>query len=167
MKSALVVSVAVLWLPTSIVLADEDKMDDMTFVKDVHQSGLMEVQMGKLAQTRSVNAAVKKLGDRIVQDHGKMLEELQAVGRKKSISLSKELSSEQRDKLSALAKLNGAEFDRAFAKAAIDGHEKSVAKFEKVIKSGVDPEVKAWAQKRLTAIRDHLAMARSTLTEGS
>jgi putative membrane protein len=164
MKSMFVLAMAVLWLPTSFARADEDKTDDIKFVKEVHQSGLMEIQMGKLAQTHSVNAAVKKLGDRIVQDHGKMVEELQAMGRKKSIQLSKEMSSEHREKLEKLAKLNGAEFDREFTRAAISGHEKSVTKFEKEIKSGMDPEVKAWAQKRLPAIREHLALARSTLT---
>lgn len=165
MNRVLVIASA-LFLFSSVARADEDKNDDFKFVKEVHQSGIMEIQVGKLAPQRSQNAAIKKLADRLVQDHGRMVEELQAFGRKKSIALPKELTSDKRDMVEKLAKLKGAEFDQAFSRMAIASHEKSIEKFEKEIKSGRDPEITAWAQKKLPAIREHLAMARSTLTAG-
>ena len=68
------------------------------------------------------------------------------------------------DKVDRLAKLTGAEFDRAFSRAMIAGHEKAVEKFEMEIKSGQDPDVKVWAEKRVTTLKEHLEHARTLLT---
>ena len=99
-----------------------------------------------------------------LKDHGRMLEEVSALARKKNITVTKDLDSKGRDKVDKLAKLQGAEFERAFSKAMIEGHEKAIEKFEKQIADGKDADVRAWAEKRIVTLREHLEMARTTLT---
>src|SRR5262245_29688372 len=156
---------AALFLVAGIARADdEQKMVDLKFVKDANQINLEEVQVGKLAQQRSVNAAIKKFGERLARDHAKMSEELSALARKKGVTLTKDLDSESQQKVDELAKMSGAEFDRSFSKAMISGHEAAIEKFQSEVKSGRDPDVKSWAQKRVATLREHLEMARTTLT---
>jgi len=144
--------------------ADDDKTADLKFVKEANQINLEEVQAGKLAQQRSVNAAIKKYGEHLAMDHAKMRDELTALAHKKSIDLPKDLDSETQDKVDQLAKLTGAEFDRAFSRAMIAGHEKAIQKFDTEIKNGRDADIKAWAEKRIVTLREHLDAARTTLT---
>jgi putative membrane protein len=59
-----------------------------------------------------------------------------------------------------LSKLSGADFDRAYMKHMVDDHVKDVAMFEKEAKNGKDADLKAWANKTLPTLREHLQMAR-------
>ena len=112
----------------------------------------------------SVNSAIKKYGEHLATDHAKMRDELTALAHKKSIDLPKDLDTDTQEKVDRLAKMNGAEFDRAFTRAMIAGHEKAIQKFEMEIKNGRDADVKAWAEKRVVTLREHLESARTTLT---
>jgi len=143
---------------------DDQKTADAKFVKEANQINLEEVQVGKLAQQHSSNAAVKKFAEHLATDHATMSQELTAVARKKGIILAKDLDAATQEKVDRLAKLTGAEFDRAFSRAMIAGHEKAVEKFEMEIKSGQDPDVKVWAEKRVTTLKEHLEHARTLLT---
>jgi putative membrane protein len=44
-------------------------------------------------------------------------------------------------------------------KQMVADHKKVVKEFEKEAKSGKDPDVKAWAEKTLPSLRDHLSEA--------
>jgi putative membrane protein len=143
---------------------DEQKMVDLKFAKEANQINLEEIQVGKLAQQRSVNAAIKKFGERLAQDHAKMNEELVALARKKGVILSKDFDAATQETVDRFMKLSGAEFDRAFSKAMVSGHEKAIEKFQAEAKTGRDADVKAWAEKRVATLREHLEMARTTLT---
>ena len=61
--------------------------DDHKFMETVARDNLMEVQAGKLAQTRASDDRVKKLGQMMEQDHGKANKELQKIASDKGVSL--------------------------------------------------------------------------------
>jgi putative membrane protein len=165
MWSGILVVVAIAAVVAQPLRADEPKDNpDTKFVKEANQISLAEIQLGKLAQQKSVNAAIKKYGEKLAQDHTRMNEELGALARKKNITLSKEIDSSERQHIDRMSKMNGNEFERAFTKHMISGHEKAIEKFEKQTKDGRDPDVRAWADKRVETLRAHLEAARSTLT---
>jgi len=58
-----------------------------------------------------------------------------------------------------LAKLNGAEFDKAYANEMVKDHKKDVADFKRQAKSAKDPDLKSWAGKTLPTLEDHLKQA--------
>ena len=58
-----------------------------------------------------------------------------------------------------LSKLKGAGFDRAYSRDMVSGHEKAIERFEAEAKNGQDPAVKAWAEKWLPTLREHLKVA--------
>ena len=72
------------------------------------------------------------------------------------------------DRLEAkkLAKLSGADFDREFAQHEVKDHEKDIKKFEKETAKLKDADLKAWAEKQLPVLREHLAMAQKLSAAG-
>ena len=61
-----------------------------------------------------------------------------------------------------MAKLNGAEFDRAYMKHMVDEHHQDIREFEKASKSASDSDIKAFAARTLPTLQSHLELARTT-----
>ena len=58
-----------------------------------------------------------------------------------------------------LAKLSGAEFDKAYVAAMLDDHQKDVREFSRVASGNGDADVKAFASKTLPTLKEHLQQA--------
>ena len=61
-----------------------------------------------------------------------------------------------------MAKLNGAQFDRAYMKHMVDEHQQDIREFEKASKSASDSDIKAFAARTLPTLQSHLELARTT-----
>jgi putative membrane protein len=88
--------------------------DDTNFIKEAAQGGLMEVQLGKLAQEKAADAKVKQFGKRMEQDHSKANDELKKIASDKGVQLSNDLDSKHKSNVDKLAKLSGADFDKRY-----------------------------------------------------
>jgi len=136
---------------------------DQKFIQEATLGGLMEVELGHLAQTHGGSQAVKDFGQKLIDDHGKANDELKQIAQKKGIVLSEIAGSKKGNDSSVdkhLAKLSGAEFDKAFASHMVKDHETDIKKFEHEASKGTDADVKAFAEKCLPTLREHLAAAK-------
>jgi putative membrane protein len=133
--------------------ADED------FVKTTGQSGMVEVELAKLAQQKGQNAAVKDLAQRLEKDHTQANQQLQKIASEKTIQIDSQPSKDQAALKAKLEKLEGAAFDKAFVAAMIANHRKNITAFERCAKSGADADIKAFASSTLPTLREHLKMA--------
>jgi putative membrane protein len=95
----------------------------------------------------------------MVDDHGKAQEELKGLADSKQVTLPTDLDPKHRQLRDRLAKLKGADFDRAYANEMVSEHKKDVAEFKREAKSAKDPDVKNWAGKTLPTLEDHLKQA--------
>jgi putative membrane protein len=138
---------------------------DQKFLQAANEIGMAEVRLGKMAQEHASSDAVKRFGERMVRDHTRMGEELQALAQKKGVTLTRELDQKHRELASQLSKMRGADFDQAYTKDMVSGHGKAIEKFETEAKNGQDPEVKAWAERWLPGLREHRELARMTARE--
>ena len=132
---------------------------DQRFMKEAAQAGSAEVQMGRLAAQKGQSQEVRQLGQRLVQDHSKANQELKLLAAQKSITLPTDLPTEHEAMLSHLKSLEGAEFDQAFKKHAIEAHQKAIEKFQTAAQQSTDSDVKALAQKTLPVLQQHLKIA--------
>lgn len=139
---------------------------DQTFIKEASQGGMMEVKMGRLAAQKGHSEAVRQLGQKLVQDHSKANQELKLLASQKNITLPTETPSEHEAMLSHLQSLEGAEFDKAFRKHAVEDHQKDIQKFQTASQSP-DADLKAFAQKTLPVLQQHLQMAEKIEAQGS
>lgn len=136
--------------------------DDTKFAVAAADGGMLEVQLGQLAQTNGSSAQVKQLGQMMVDDHSKANEELKATAAQKNITLPTTLSENSQKKYDDLSKKNGADFDKAYADMMVDDHEKDIDEFKKEASDGKDADLKNWAAGKVPVLEHHLEMAKST-----
>lgn len=136
-----------------------DLEDDAEFAVAAADGGMMEVQLGELAQKNAASAEVKKFGETMMTDHSKASEELKTLAAQKNITLPAMLSNEKQKKYDDLAKKKGAEFDKAYMSFMVDDHKEDISEFEEAAKEAKDPDVKAWAQGKVPTLKHHLEMA--------
>ncbi len=141
---------------------DSNKEKDTEFAVAAADGGMLEVELGKLAQQKATSAEVKKLAQMMVDDHSKANDELKALAAQKNISLPATLSDKSQKKMNDLSEKTGADFDKAYADAMVDDHEEDIDKFEKEAENGNDAEVKSWAAGKVTTLKHHLEMSKAT-----
>jgi putative membrane protein len=138
---------------------------DQMFLQSADEIDMGEVKLGKLAKEDAASAAIKKFGERMVDDHSKMNKGLREIAQKKGITLPEKLDQQHQHLCDQMSKLKGADFDRTYSKDMVSGHEKAVERFEAEAKNGQDPDVRAWAEKWLPTLREHLNLARDTVKD--
>jgi putative membrane protein len=160
---------------------------DRAFVQDMSEAGMAEVELGNLAAQRATNPEVKRFAETMVRDHTKAGEELKQIATTHSISMASSIRDEHRELMSRLTPLRGAEFDREYMKAMVEGHEDVVDRLQTRAsedrfgenKGTVRPErsdnpaeadLNQWAANTLPVARQHLEEAErisETLTTGT
>jgi putative membrane protein len=104
--------------------------DDRDFVRDLSIANMAEVELGKMAVANGANAEIKKFGQMMVDDHTKAGASLKSLATEHNIPVATELDVEHQSLRDKLAKLKGAAFDREYASAMVDGHEKVLEALE-------------------------------------
>jgi putative membrane protein len=131
-----------------------------TFVTTAAQDGLLEVEAGKLAESKASNSRVKDFGRHMVTDHQQANTELEQIAKNKGIVLPTKLDSEHQSMLDQLESKSGEDFDTAYTQAMRKNHQKAVMLFKDAsTASGVDNELQAFAKKTLPTLEEHRTMA--------
>ena len=142
--------------------AGNTTLDDnsRTFVMDAASAGMMEVQLGQLAQQKATNERVKNFGAMMVRDHNKANNDLKnAVSGKATVPTS--MQEKHQHHVSELTNKTGNEFDKAYMKMMVDDHQKDVDKFETMAKNANDPAIKDFANSTLPVLKMHLDSAKA------
>ena len=140
---------------------------DKDFVKNVAESSATEVQLGKLAQDKASSDAVKELGKRMVEAHTQTSQQLKQAAAALNIEVPAEPPRKAKKAEDKLAKLSGADFDRAYAKMAADEQKQAVKQFEREAKNGKAPGVKDFAAKNLQAEQERQKQAEELASAGT
>lgn len=131
------------------------------FAVKAANGGMMEVEMGKLAQEKAQNPRVKAFATMMVNDHTKANDELKDLAGKKNIALPAELSTESKEHIDKLAKKTGKDFDKDYMDMMVDDHDKDVKEFDKAAGNLEDADLKSWASKTLPTLRTHQDSAKA------
>ncbi len=160
-KQSFLCATAVLALGNfSLAAAQSLSEQDQKFVQDAAKGGMMEIRMGQLGLERGASPAVKALSQHLVNDHTAANNELAALAKQKGFALPGGDDAQMAASM-PFAKKSGDDFDKAFARTAVEDHQKDIAEFEKEASSGNDPDLKNWASKTLPTVRAHLAEAQA------
>jgi putative membrane protein len=134
--------------------------EDSKFAVEAGSGGMMEVQLGELAQQKASSQKVKDFGAMMVRDHSKANEELKSLASMKNITLPPAPGEDHMDHIKNLSEKSGKEFDKDYMKMMVDDHQDDIDKFEKCSKDAKDADLKAFAQKTLPVLRTHLDAAK-------
>jgi putative membrane protein len=129
--------------------------EDKEFLKNASEMGLTEVELGKLAAEKGGSAEVKALGKKLMADHKKSNAELAKLAKSKKVELKMDETAAQKQMIAAFEKKSGAEFDKEFREHVAKDHEKAIKTFSDAAKDTKDPDVKAFAEKNLAALKEH------------
>jgi len=147
---------------SSLSKADSKGIVDMAMVN------MAEVEMGKLAQSKSQNPEVKTFAQQMIDDHTKGLQEVQAVAQAKGVTLPTELDAKHKATAAKLEKLSGDAFDREYMKVGgVASHKEALALLKKNQKSAKDADVKGLAAKMQPTVEQHLKAAQQAPTAKS
>jgi len=135
-------------------------VSDDQFVAKAATSGSAEVELGKMALRNAGSAQVKSFGQHMIDDHTQANQELLAIAGRKQIAVPRTVEPKQQECINKLTRLQGADFDKEYAKAMVKDHEEAVNLFQGESQQGRDADLKAFAAKTLPKLKDHLRMAR-------
>ena len=137
--------------------ADIDTQNDgIDFVKEAAVGGMLEVELGKLAQQKASSKSVKDFGQRMVTDHGKANSKLKTLATEKSIDIPATLPAKEQEEIDQLAELSGQEFDQQYINMMVEDHHKDIDAFENASKEVQDTAIRNFASSTLPVLKEHL-----------
>ena len=140
---------------------------DRKFIEEAASSGMFEVQVSQLAASKATDANVKSYASMLVDHHTAANNELVKIANARKVELPAAPKRALRKDIEKLGKKSGEEFDRDFVRnIGIKAHEKDIKLFQKASKDVKDAELKAFVDKTLPVLREHLAAAQKLPQSG-
>ncbi len=141
---------------------------DRKFIEEAASSGMMELQAAQLAATKATDPAVKSFASTLADHHNTANKELMQLAASLGVEVPAAPERSARNELEKLGKRTGAEFDREFVReVGIKEHERDIKRFQKASKDVKEPQLKAWIDKTLPELQQHLAAAQKLPQAGS
>ena len=130
------------------------KKADRDFLEKSAKASMSEVQISRVAASRTTNPDVKRFAQMMVDDHENAAEQLAALASGRGVSLpAKDPHPDKWEKRDAK------NFDKEYLDKMVSDHEDVVKLFEKQSKNGEDAETVAFARKHLPKMQEHLQHA--------
>ncbi|SKA13368.1 DUF4142 domain-containing protein [Sediminibacterium ginsengisoli] len=135
-----------------VMTVDKESAD---FAVKAANGGMMEVDLGRWAESHASAQSVKDFGSMMASDHSKANEELKTLAASKNITLPAAVSDDTKKHMDDMMAKKGADFDKAYVNMMVDDHKEDISLFEKAAANLADPDLKAWAAKTLPTLRKH------------
>jgi putative membrane protein len=110
--------------------AGADLKNDGDFVQDVALKTMAEIELSRMALDKATRPDVKAFAQKMIEDHGAAGDKLKSVVSAHPIEWPAQLDDKHRETVDELAKKQGADFDRDYVKAMVEGHQDLAAKLE-------------------------------------
>lgn len=141
---------------------NDNKEDDSAFLVAAAETDLMEIEIGKLAQSKGTNPGVVDFGKMLVADHTKSANDTKPFAERLNVSLPTAITDKGKEHYAELnGKEKGKDFDQKFADMMVKGHEEAISKMEKASTDATDPEIRAWAANMVPTLKMHLEHAKT------
>lgn len=134
---------------------------DTQFYTRLAVANQAEIDAAKLAQQKSDDPQIKEFAQRMIDDHSKALEEVNALAKKKQIELPGQPTKKHRKKADKMEDMSGKKFNAHYVKAQIHDHESVLKLLNKIQDMSADDDLKALAAKLKPTIQEHLKMAKA------
>lgn len=139
---------------------NDAKEDDSQFLVAAAESDLMEMELGKLAQSKGLSADVKDFGKMMVDEHTKSSNEMKPFAERLQVSVPMAITEKGKEQYNDLNEKSGKDFDEKYADLMVKNHEKAVDMMEDASTDAKDPEIRSWAAGKVPALKGHLEHAK-------
>lgn len=138
--------------------ATPQQFSDHAFVSKALEGGAAEVQLGQLAAQKSQSPDVKQFGQKMVQDHTQLGEQMKQVAKAMGVSEPKGPSKKDKQLMAKLQGLSGDQFDQEYIKAMVKDHKQDLKDFKDEAQMTQDPNLKQVTTTGENVITQHLQM---------
>ena len=136
-------------------------LSEKIFMRKAAGGNLAEVQLAQLALKNGESAQVKEFAQKMIDDHGLANKQLEQIAQDKGVlNFKPTLSAEDTALYAQMGSMKGSAFDTAYIKHAVSDHETDVKDYKTEQKKLKDTDLKAYDEKTLPIIEDHLKMAK-------
>jgi len=148
--------------PTTLSSADRNLM------RTLAQIHLAEIDMAKMAQSRSDEIPVRSFAQRMIDDHSMLLTELKKLADARGVILPGGPDKKYAALQEKLAGMKGAEFTQNYLAYAGDkAHKEAHQLLQQAVQSAQDPALKENIAKSLPVVEQHLQMASHLISKTS
>jgi putative membrane protein len=134
-------------------------LDDQEFLRSALESSVGRVQLGQLAQQKSQSADIQQFGQLMVRDHTQLNEQVIApIAMQLGVQGPKGISKKDKQLLSSLSGLSGAQFDEMYIKAMVKDHKQDLKKFNGEAFMALDPNLRRAAKQGTDLISQNLQL---------
>jgi len=137
------------------------EMSNEKFVDKASALNVGEINAAKQAMEKSKSEDVKSFAQRMIDDHTKANEQLTELAKQKKLEgkISQHADVKSMASSAELKLLSGDTFDKSYIKSQVSAHKTAIQTFEQEAEHGQDPELKAFAQKTLPTLKEHMELA--------
>jgi putative membrane protein len=165
MKNCSLIAIVVMVLTIGSTLAaqqsssDQNMPTDKAFITKAAEINLGEVELGRMAEQKGNNQAVKDFGQRMIEDHTNAESQLQQLAKQEGVMLPGQPGAAAVSLHQQLSSVSGAQFDAMYIDHMLAGHKGAITVFENEIEHGQNPAIRAFAESVLPVIQDHVRIA--------
>lgn len=164
MKNSFILAIAFL-IPTFEAAAAPAKLDDAQIAAIAVAANEVDINAGKLAESKSSNSEVKAFAHRMITDHSGVIKEATALVTKLKVTpeenvVSKSVRSDGQKNLDRLGKLDGKHFNKAYIQNELVFHKQVLDLIDqRLLPSARNEELQALLVKVRAAVASHLEHA--------
>jgi putative membrane protein len=143
---------------------------DRRFLQLAADAGAKEIQLSQRAVEKAQDPEVRRFAQRMADEHSKMNSELLELTEKLLTTGGppyKKASPTVEREVNQLAQLSGADFDKRYMEIMVKDHAAALRLFQRQAAHGNDAQLRAFAQKGVPTLEEHLAAARELATNGA
>jgi len=130
--------------------------DASNFAIAAANGGMMEVELGKIAEDHAGNPRVKAFGAMMVKDHSEANATLKGIAGSLNIAIPDSVSDDTRKEIDKMKIKKGKDFDKEYVNMMLDDHKKVIAEFRRCADNCSDSTIKSFAYNTLPVLEKHL-----------
>lgn len=138
---------------------------ERNFLQSAAEINSTEVELGRIAEQKSSNPDIQKIGQSLIRDHTAANQQLQRLASSKGVTITEQPTSSQQRMINSLSQTTGDRFNKQFLRQTRLSHERALALFERTSRRAQDPDIRNWASQMVPPVKEHLAMLRSSRPE--
>jgi putative membrane protein len=142
----------------SRINAQIDQQFEQDWVKHAYSGNQFEVQLGQLVNDKAQDPQIKRIAQRLVDDHRQANEQLKQVAQQMNVQISEELTPVHQAKLQHYQQKQGNQLELGFLFDQIGHHTKDVLEYQFVAQNAQNPQLKQYAAQCVPKLRDHAQM---------
>ncbi|WP_353068755.1 DUF4142 domain-containing protein [Tunturibacter empetritectus] len=133
-------------------------MKDKMFLRKAAQGGMAEVKLGQLAAQKGSSDEVKAFGQKMVDDHTKLNNDMAPIADSMGVRLPTNLNKEDQAEYDKLNGLSGNDFNTEYLSFMVKDHHKDLHEFRQEAASTTDPTLQTAVNNATKVIHEHSMM---------